>query len=318
MNRQDLTLAWRDFWFRPTPTSTLAVFRAAYGFVVFAWTVSVIPDAFAFFSPSGVFSRQYRGWGVLETFNSKPAVVAAVLALGLSALALVVGYRTRLASVVSFIALSSLIHRNPYLKSGGDSLLLTMGFFLMFAPAGASLSIDRLRRSRERFWEFPRRAQWALRFVQIQVSLMYLFTVFAKVQGETWPDGTAVGYAWQVAHYVRLPIPQAVIDSVVLINLMTWGTLVIELSLAILVWNRRLRPWVLAAGIALHLSIELTLRVGFFSWAVLVMYIAFVPPETMSRWLLKRRDEISAWRFRRQETAIAEEAGTFAGTERSR
>jgi signal transduction histidine kinase len=125
---------------------------------------------------------------------------------------------------------------------------------------------------------------------------MYLFTVFVKVAGKTWANGTAVGYALQLWHYTRVPVPQTLIDSLVVINVMTWGTLLIELAIAILVWNRRLRPWVLAAGIALHLSIELTIKVGFFSWAVLVTYIAFVPEDTMSRWILRVRDRLDTHR----------------------
>jgi hypothetical protein len=31
------------------------------------------------------------------------------------------------------------------------------------------------------------------------------------------------------------------------------------------------------------------MRVGFFSYSVLVLYIAFIPPETMDRWLLALR-----------------------------
>jgi hypothetical protein len=40
---------------------------------------------------------------------------------------------------------------------------------------------------------------------------------------------------------------------------------------------------VLLAGVALHLGIEYRLRVGFFSWAVLVSYLAFVPPDVAER-----------------------------------
>ena len=66
-------------------------------------------------------------------------------------------------------------------------------------------------------------------------------------------------------------------------NVLTFGTLAVELSLGLLVWNRTLRPWILLAGVSLHLGIDYAIRVGFFSYAVLVLYIAFIPPETMDR-----------------------------------
>ena len=73
---------------------------------------------------------------------------------------------------------------------------------------------------------------------------------------------------------------------------MTYGTLAVEFSLGVLIWNRRLRPYVLVAGIGLHLSIDLTMRIGFFSWAVFVAYLAFVPPD--------RAEQVVAWVRSRQ------------------
>ena len=53
----------------------------------------------------------------------------------------------------------------------------------------------------------------------------------------------------------------------------SYGTLVVELSLAILVWNRKLRPWVLLVGLSLHLGIEYSIRVGFYGFAITSMYL---------------------------------------------
>jgi hypothetical protein len=66
-----------------------------------------------------------------------------------------------------------------------------------------------------------------------------------------------------------------------LINVATWGALAVELSLGVLVWNRRLRLWVLLAGVLMHTSIMLTMAVGYFTPAMFVLYLVFVPPETV-------------------------------------
>ena len=79
-------------------------------------------------------------------------------------------------------------------------------------------------------------------------------------------------------------------------NLLTYGTLAVELSLGLLVWNRKLRPWVLIAGLGLHLGIEYAIRVGFFTLALCVAYLAWVPPATMDRVLLRLRDRLEALR----------------------
>ena len=67
-----------------------------------------------------------------------------------------------------------------------------------------------------------------------------------------------------------------------MMNAVTWGALATELSVMILVWNKRLRPWVLAAGVVMHTTIMITIAVGFFTLAVFVLYLAFVPPKQWS------------------------------------
>jgi hypothetical protein len=48
----------------------------------------------------------------------------------------------------------------------------------------------------------------------------------------------------------------------------------------VLIWNTRARPWVLAAGVMLHLGIDLNIEIGIFSYAMLVMYVAWINPTT--------------------------------------
>ncbi len=81
-------------------------------------------------------------------------------------------------------------------------------------------------------------------------------------------------------------------------NLATYRTLALELGLAVLIWSRRARPWVLLAGVAFHLLIEITMRVGFFALTMFVYYLAWLEPERVSTWLLAlRRDRQPAARL---------------------
>ena len=108
-----------------------------------------------------------------------------------------------------------------------------------------------------------------------------------------WRDGTAVSYAVRIGEVSRVPVPSFVTDSLLLTQLATYGTLAVELAVGILVWNRAARPWVLALGVLLHLSIELTLAVGFFSLAIVTLYLAFLPPERAEQVLLWVRDRVA-------------------------
>ena len=305
--------AWHRFWFAPVSTSSLAVVRIAFGLVMLFWTITLGHDLFAFFTADGIVptppdygeTGDTGAWGLLNTFPSDAAVVAMYVALLFASLCLLVGFQTRVAAVLVFLGLLAFQRRNPWVFNSGDGLLRVISFYLMLAPAGAALSLDRWRRAKDRFWEFPLRAPWALRLIQIQMSVLYLAAVWHKVRGTTWNDGTAVSYAFRVAPIERFPVPDAIVNSLLIANLLTFGTLAIELSLGILVWNRVLRPWVLLLGVGLHLGIDYAVRVGFFSYAVFVLYLAFVPPETMNAWLLALRGRLARVRARGQKPVPA-------------
>jgi Vitamin K-dependent gamma-carboxylase len=293
---------WDGFWFGPVPTSSLAILRVCFGVVVFAWTVSLAPDLSAFFSSAGIVGSQPGGegvWGVLGIAPGGGVVVGLYAALLVGSLALAAGWRTRVASVVVFIGLLSFERRNPWVFNSGDGLLRVIAFYVMLAPAGVAFSVDRWRCERERFWEFPSRAPWAVRLMQIQLSVIYLGGVWDKFQGTTWNDGTAVSYALRVSDLAALPVPAFLSQSPVIVNLLTFGTLAAELGLGILVWNRRLRRWVLLGGAAFHVAIGWAIRVGFFSVAMLVLYLAFVDPDWASERLLGLRDRFAERSARR-------------------
>ena len=292
--------AWNRFWFEPTATSTLALVRIAFGVVVIAWTLSLAGDLFPFFGRDGLQPSPPRppgSWGIFALTGSDLAVAAVYGSLLVAATALALGFHTRLAAVVVFVCLLSFERQSPYVFNAGDHLLRVLAFYVMLAPAGAALSVDRWRAGRS-LWEFPVRAPWPLRLMQLQLSFVYLAAVWAKVRGTTWNDGTAISYALRLTDLERFPVPDVVSHLPALSTFFTYATLGIELSLGILVWNRRLRPWVLSLGVLLHLGIDWSLRVGFFSLAVFVMYVAFLPSERATGWTLSAHDRVLGARTR--------------------
>lgn len=291
MNRLDrAAAAFERFLFAPQPVSTVALVRIAYGVLLVSWTTSLAADLDAFFTPGGVMPAAPDGalrWGLLELVDSSAAVYVAWALLLASAVALLVGWHSRIAAAIAFVLLTSFEQRNPFVFNAGDALIRIIAFYLVLAPAGAALSFSR-RRAEPGAPVFPERAPWALRLVQLQLSVIYLASVIEKLRGHTWRDGSALAYALQLDDYQRFS-PDWLTASPVVGALATWGTLIVELSVGVLVWNRRLRPYVLVAGAALHVAIALTIRVGYFSAAMLVLYVAFVPPEMAARLLAPER-----------------------------
>jgi Vitamin K-dependent gamma-carboxylase len=276
---------WRTFWFRPEPAYTLGLVRIAFGVVSVAWTLVLLPDVIDLFGVQGAMPLsppQPYQWGLFAVWPSDQALIIGWALLLVSSIAVTIGWHSRLASLMVFVLIVSFLQRNPDIFNGGDVVIRVEAFYLALSPSGAALSLDQRRRTGS-FWSAQCRAPWPLRLMQIQLSLIYVMTVLAKLEGSTWLDGTAVSYSLQNEEYRFVPVPQWIATDPLLTNVATWGTLVVELAIGILVWNRRLRPWVLGAGVVLHLSISMTLAVGFFSVAMFVLYLAFVPPEAVER-----------------------------------
>ena len=299
---------WCHFWFEPEETSTLAIIRILFGIVVLAWTLTFLPDLRAFFSSEGIFSSQPSfglagQWGLFSISSSYTVVVVVCVVTALAAICLILGFGTRLASIVVWLGVMAFTRGNPYVANSGDVYVRVVAFYLILMPAGASLSLHRWLRARDRFWEFPKRSLWGLRLLQVQVSIVYLTAFWDKVStGPLWNNGTALSYVLRIADLTRFPTPLFPTNSLP-INLQTYGTLAVELSLGVLIWNKRLRPWIMTLGIFLHLGIEYSLRVGFFSLVAIVALLSFLAPAASAKAILAVRDFVRG-RSRRLSSSL--------------
>lgn len=285
--------AWHGFWFTVSPAYTLGLVRIAFGSLIIAWALELKTNFDVRFGSRGVVPTAYNrswSWSVFDFFPSDDALFAGWVVLLVAAIALTLGCQSRLAAIVVFVLIMSFERRNPWVFNAGDMLLRIEALMMALAPCGAALSVDQWRRSGS-FFSSRNCKLWALRLMQVQVSIIYISTVIAKLRGETWQNGTSVLYSLRQADMLVLPMPDWLTNNLLLMNAAAWGTLVVEFSIGVLVWNRRWRPWVLAAGVLLHLGITISLQVGLFSFAIFVLYLTFVPSDRVKAgadWLQAR------------------------------
>lgn len=290
-----LARTWNRFWFAPVPTSTVALFRIALGIATFAWAVALGPNLSTFFGPGGLEPMPVDvTWGVLGRANETWVLVAMYVVLLASAAAVTVGLFTRAASVTMFVAVFSFVERSPSIFNSGDGLLRILTFLLVFMPAGAMWSLDARRSRRRGTPAVVVRPVWALRLVQIQVSVLYASAVWTKVRGGGWTDGTAMSYVWRMGDITRFALPDAIVTSSTASSVVAYLTLAVELMLAVLIWVPSARPVVIGLGVLLHLGIDVTLRIGFFSILVTVSYVAFLAPTVALELVATSRRWVSA------------------------
>ncbi|MCA9060770.1 MAG: HTTM domain-containing protein, partial [Planctomycetaceae bacterium] len=131
---------------------------------------------------------------------------------------------------------------------------------------------------------FPDIDPWPMRIMQIQICIVYLRTVFWKLRGRMWWNGTAAWYPLWVDAYVRFRPPRRLLSKF-WVRTATWGTLVVEMMLGSLIWIRELRYPVLISGISLHLLFDIIMNLQFFSWIMICGLLLFVFPDDMQQFL---------------------------------
>ena len=185
-------------------------------------------------SPQHPFDIGNGIWGVLSIVDTRTSVLVLFVALLAARCAFWSGYRTRLASVLVFIGICVFMQRTPSIFNAGDVLIRTCAFFFMFIPAGTSFSVDRWR-NRDDFWAFPARAPWAVRLIQVQVSVVYLASVWEKLAARPGGTGRPSHSPWDSRTSERFAAPGFVVHSLLVSTVMTYLTLAIELMVGVLV-----------------------------------------------------------------------------------
>jgi hypothetical protein len=288
------------FLFDPESPSPIVLVRIAWGLVAAIWAVTLLPDVDPFLTDGALRYDRPRGagsWNPLDWTGWHGAPMAVCILLIVAGLCTCIGVRTRLSTAVAALSMLALQRTNPTVFNSGDLVLRQIGIFVALAPAGLVMSVDSMRNRRKdprAAVEPPRRAPWALRVLQLDLAVGYALTAWAKLRGATWHDGTALVRALRIEDIQRFRVPEWLLQQDLLLNALTWGTLAFEASFAVLVWKRRWRPWVLWIGVAFHLAIDLCFDVGFFSWAMLIGYLAFVPPEVADQVIARMRSRLPA------------------------
>lgn len=205
--------------------------------------------------------------------------VALFALAGACALALLVGYRTRIATAASLCLLASLHIRNPYVLSGGDALLQHLLFWSLFLPLGARWSVDARRRTaiRERVFT-PASAA-----ILAQVVLVYGVNAILKHRSGVWLTGEAVELIFGLDRFTVV-LGNVVRDMPAVLWLANWVWLGALLSSPLLLFlTGRRRIALVGVFAAMHSGMLLTMHLGVFPLVSLVALLPFLPAAVWDR-----------------------------------
>lgn len=289
---------WNRFWFTPADPLPLAVMRVLTGLVALYWYLTLAPDFERWFGPQGWLPtdvvRQVEGsaavyeWSYFDYFHSLPELWTVYILGALALAAYIVGWQTRVASVLALATVLSAAHRAPMIGTPAEPVLAMVLLYLALGPAGARLSLDARRRHRlsesagALSGEFHTQASTSLaaavvtRLLQVHLALLYGCMALSKLFAESWWSGSAV-WSLIARSESRLVDLTALHNHPFLVNFWTHAIVLFEFAFAILIWNRLARPLLLALAVPMWCSLTLLTGQTTLLAMMLIANLAFVP-----------------------------------------
>ena len=262
---------------------SIALFRVLLGVLILLDLLLRSFDISEFYTDDGVLPRKHLlslsnqwYWSLHAAGGDLWWQLVLFAIAAIAAIALIVGYRSKLAAFVSFVLLASLINRNGLILQGGDQLLVIMCFWSLFLPLGARYSIDA---SLLPEYENNPNASLARQDIAqsyfsvatiaivFQILYLYIFTAILKT-GDAWlVRFDAAFYAVSLQQFAT-PIAEWIKQFPTLLSLATRFVIVVEFLGPLLVLCPFFWPWLRVTGLvllaSLHVAFLLMLHIGLF------------------------------------------------------
>ncbi len=275
---------------------SLALMRIGVGLLLLLDLADRARDLADFYTDSGVLPRglltqEYwnPAWWSLHLYNGTTAGQGALfLAHAAAALALLLGWRGRIATGVAYVLTLSLQNRNPLLLDGSDRLLLLLLFWGLFLPWEARFSLD--ARRRPRLAAFPHAISLPGGAAYLcQTCVIYLVAAYWKLHPVWISERSAIYRALEMEQFTK-PLGYLLRDFPGLLGVLTLGVLLLEALAPLLLLSGNGRPRGLAVVLlaGLHLGIGLTLDLEAFPLVSVVALLGCCPS---AFW-----DKIASWR----------------------
>ena len=286
---------------------SLATFRIVLALLVLFDLANRATDLSAHYADSGIMPRTVlveqvlSPWAFsLHLMNGAEAFQALLFGVAaLAAFGMLVGYRTRLMTFFVWLLILSIQLRNPLINGAESPLLRMLLFWGMLLPLGAYWSVDRVRSALPR--PSPHFLSLATFGLFLQIAFVYWFTAALKSGPEWRTDYTALYYALSLDQ-LATPIGQLLLDFPSLLQVLTFGTFVLEALGPLLLFcpffTGPVRTGAALAFMGFHFGIWLTMDIGIFPWISAFCMVCFFPA-----WFWDRASALRSVLLRRVELA---------------
>lgn len=267
---------------------SLAAYRIGLGLLLVVDALLRAPDVSIMMGPDGIFPLDavsaYYGtvtlWS-LAAIHDSALWSGTVLAMeGLAGVAIAVGWQTRVATILGWVAVMSVIRRTSPAANAGDVWLGCQMFWAMFLPLGATWSVDAFRSDAKHSASRPPTTAFSMATVAtvFQIVVIYLGAGLAKCNAD-WLTGDALIHAISV-HDHGTPLGMALAANPWVTRPLQWAVVASEIGLPLLLIampTPRVRIALVGIFTVFHLAIWVGMTVGIFPLVGLVAWLPVLP-----------------------------------------
>jgi len=262
----------------PGPIAPLIVFRVLFGFIMVISIVRFFAKGWIhdlYVQPAYHFT--YYGFSWVQPLGE--AGMYAIFALmALAALAIMLGWRYRIATVVFFLAFTyvELIDKSNYLNH--YYFVSIIAFLMMFVPAHRGFSLDVLRNPELERSLVP---AWTINVLKLQLGIVYFFAGVAKLNPD-WLFNAMPLQLWLPAH-AHLPVIGPFLELPETAFLFSWAGALYDLTIAFFLLLPQTRLWAYMGVVAFHLMTALLFQIGMFPFIMILLTLVFFSSEKHQR-----------------------------------
>lgn len=295
---RDRWTRWRQTLVRPVDGASVAVFRAAFGFLVAI-------DALRYLSSSKIdvhFTRPqlHFTYYLLDFVQPLPGPWMYVFFWFLLQIALLVsiGLFYRPATVLLFLAYSYFFLLEQAIYMNHYYLIALLAFLLIWIPAHRTLSLD----SRRADLGPPVVPFWAVFILRFQLIVVYAYGAIAKINAD-WLRGEPM-YSILIRNQdPQIPDAASTLPPALLAYAISYGGLITDAAIPVLLAFPRTVMLGFALACVFHTLNAIFLNIGIFSYLAMAAITIFFAPDWPRRWL--RGPDVSAHGSRTQPATNA-------------
>jgi hypothetical protein len=283
---RSVVAAFDDLLGRAVSMRALALLRVLIGPIVLLHLRPFLSDALDGRIYRDAFYEPYAAW---YPELPRAVYVGLLLLAAVAALAMSLGFLTRLATATTFaIVAYNLFLSTTHFHNNRAYLVIVLGL-LAVAPCGRELSVDAwIRRRRGRPALDASAPAWPLWLLRFECAAIYGASGLSKLLDPDWFGGTV---PWQRVVQARdqldaWPLPDWVVSVLTDRGFHTGAAKMVvltELFIAVGLWSRRTRYAAVWVALVFHVAIEVSAAVQVFSYLGIAVLVIWAVPSTRDR-----------------------------------